>query len=74
MPSNTNDTPIDPGAPLLRLKRVANPWMDSETVRFRNLGEFFELSQASERDFEYTVSWIDCAFSGKRLGRGARLS
>lgn len=54
----------------LRLRRVANPWMDSETVRFSNLGEFFELSQASERDFEYTVSWIDCAFSGKRLGRG----
>ena len=54
----------------LRHKRVANPWMDSQTVRFRNLGEFFELSQASERDFEYTVSWIDCAFAGKRLGRG----
>jgi FAD/FMN-containing dehydrogenase len=54
----------------LQLRRVANPFMDSETVRFRNLGEFFELSQASERDFEYTVSWIDCAFTGKRLGRG----
>ena len=54
----------------IQLRRVANAWMDSETIRFRNLGEFFELSQASERDFEYTVSWIDCAFSGKRLGRG----
>ncbi|MEY4764516.1 MAG: hypothetical protein RI907_1189 [Pseudomonadota bacterium] len=54
----------------IQLRRVANPLMDSETVKFRNLGEFFELSQASERDFEYTVSWIDCAFTGKRLGRG----
>jgi len=54
----------------VQLRRVANPLMDSETVKFRNLGEFFELSQASERDFEYTVSWIDCAFTGKRLGRG----
>ncbi len=54
----------------IQLRRVANPFMDSETVRFRNLGEFFELSQASERDFEYTVSWIDCAFTGQRLGRG----
>lgn len=54
----------------IQLRRVANPWMDSETIRFRNLGEFFEISQASERDFEYTVSWIDCAFAGKRLGRG----
>lgn len=54
----------------IQLKRVANPFLDTESIRFRSLEEFFELSAASERDFEYTVSWIDCAFAGKRLGRG----
>jgi len=54
----------------IQLRRVANPYLDTESIRFRSLEEFFELSQASERDYEYTVSWIDCAFSGKRLGRG----
>lgn len=54
----------------IQLKRVANPFLDTESIRFHSLEEFFELSTASERDFEYTVSWIDCAFSGKRLGRG----
>jgi FAD/FMN-containing dehydrogenase len=54
----------------IRLRRVANPYLDTESIRFRSLEEFFELSQASERDYEYTVSWIDCAFTGKRLGRG----
>ncbi|HEX5356127.1 MAG TPA: FAD-binding oxidoreductase [Aquabacterium sp.] len=54
----------------IQLKRVANPFLDTESVRFHSLEEFFELSAASERDFEYTVSWIDCAFTGKRLGRG----
>jgi len=54
----------------IQLKRVANPCMDSESIRFRSLEEFFALNAASERDFEYTVSWIDCAFEGKRLGRG----
>lgn len=54
----------------IQLKRVANPFMDAESIRFRSLEEFFELSIASERDFEYTVSWIDCAFTGRRLGRG----
>ncbi|WP_375213833.1 FAD-dependent oxidoreductase [Aquabacterium sp.] len=54
----------------IQLRRVANPFVDSESIRFRSLEEFFELSAASERDFEYTVSWIDCAFEGKRLGRG----
>jgi FAD/FMN-containing dehydrogenase len=54
----------------IQLRRIANPFMQTESIRFRSLEEFFELSQASEADYEYTVSWIDCAFAGKRLGRG----
>lgn len=54
----------------VQLRRVANPFMVTESIRFRSLEEFFELSAASEADHEYTVSWIDCAFGGKRLGRG----
>ncbi len=54
----------------VQLKRIANPHLNTESIRFHSLDAFFELSVASERDFEYTVSWIDCAFTGKRLGRG----
>lgn len=54
----------------IQLRRVVNPYMDTETIKFGSLDAFFELSQASERAHEYTVSWIDCAFTGKRLGRG----
>lgn len=54
----------------LQLRRVHGPYVDTETIRFHSLEEFFELSTASEADYEYTVSWIDCAFAGKRLGRG----
>jgi FAD/FMN-containing dehydrogenase len=54
----------------IQLKRISNPYLDTESIKFRSLEEFFELSRTSERDFEYTVSWIDCAFTGKRLGRG----
>ncbi|MDT0136563.1 FAD-binding oxidoreductase [Acidovorax sp. PRC11] len=44
----------------LRLRRVAGPWLDTETLPYASLREFFELSDASEADWEYTVSWIDC--------------
>ena len=54
----------------IRLKLRPGPCIAGETIRFRSLDEFFELSAESERDYEYTVSWIDCAFGGKRLGRG----
>jgi FAD/FMN-containing dehydrogenase len=54
----------------IQLRRVAGPWMSAESHRFGNLAEFFELSRASDRGYEYTVSWIDCVASGKALGRG----
>jgi len=54
----------------IQLKRIANPWLETETHRFSNLDEFFSLSEASNRDYEYTVAWVDCAAKGKSVGRG----
>jgi FAD/FMN-containing dehydrogenase len=44
--------------------------MNVETHRFASLREFLELSAASEKDYEYTVAWVDCAARGDALGRG----
>jgi FAD/FMN-containing dehydrogenase len=54
----------------LQLRPIANPLVESESIRFRSLEEFFEINAASEHGFEHTVAWIDCAFAGRRLGRG----
>jgi FAD/FMN-containing dehydrogenase len=54
----------------IQLRRIAGPWMCTETVKFADLDAFFALSESSERDFEYTVAWIDCAARDKTLGRG----
>lgn len=54
----------------IELRRVPNAYIDSETLRFRSLEEFFALSEASASDFEHSVAWIDCAYGGRRLGRG----
>lgn len=52
----------------LQLKRVAGPWLDTETIPYANLSEFFVLSDASAAQWEYTVSWIDClSASGRGL-------
>lgn len=52
----------------LQLRPVKGPWLDTETLPFDSLDRFFELSESSERDWEYTVSWIDC-LAGEQ-GRG----
>ena len=54
----------------LQLRRAPGPWIRGDSLRFGNIGEFFELARASDRDYEYTVSWIDCVAGGNRLGRG----
>jgi FAD/FMN-containing dehydrogenase len=51
----------------IQLRRVSGPWLDTETLPFANLDEFFLLADTSEVDWEHTVSWIDCV---SRNGRG----
>lgn len=54
----------------LQLRRIRSPLIMAETVRYAGLDEFFALCAESDHDYEYTVSWVDCASAGKRLGRG----
>jgi FAD/FMN-containing dehydrogenase len=54
----------------IQLRRIASPWMSTEVHRFDDLAGFFQLSESSDRDYEYTVAWIDCAAKGSALGRG----
>lgn len=51
----------------IQLRRVPGPWLDTETIPYANLDEFFHLADTSEAGWEHTVSWIDC-LSG--TGRG----
>lgn len=44
----------------LQLRPVVGPWLETETIPYHGLDEFFQLSDASETEWEYTVSWIDC--------------
>lgn len=54
----------------IQLKPVASPFIEMESIKCANLDEFFEVSSSSDRDYEYTVSWIDCLARGSSLGRG----
>jgi len=54
----------------IKLKRIKSTAIQQQSIRFDNLEAFFNLSEQSDRDWEYTVAWIDCLAKGKRLGRG----
>lgn len=54
----------------LQLMRVNSTSIDTESIRMTQLSDFFSLNEESAKDFEYTVSWIDCLAKGKSRGRG----
>lgn len=54
----------------LQLMPIASSRIDSITVRFDSLGEFFSLSEEFDKTHEYTVAWIDCLAKGHSAGRG----
>jgi FAD/FMN-containing dehydrogenase len=54
----------------LQLIPIANPYLLTKTIRFKNLQQFWQLNADTESSWPYTVAWIDCVATGKRQGRG----
>ncbi|WP_312158828.1 FAD-binding oxidoreductase [Acinetobacter sp.] len=52
----------------LRMRKVDSSWIQAQTIPYHNLEEFFELSAASEANWEHTVSWLDCKNSASARG------
>ena len=50
----------------IQLRPIASPWLNTQTISFANLNEFFHLADESEANWEHTVSWIDCLSSSGR--------
>lgn len=54
-------------AATIKLQRVLGPWLNTQTIPYANLTEFFQLADESENHWEHTVSWVD---SYRGNGRG----
>ncbi|MFP4369308.1 MAG: FAD-dependent oxidoreductase [Candidatus Kapaibacterium sp.] len=52
------------------LKPCPGPFFDMESIKFSSLEEFFEINDESNKNFDYTVAWVDTTASGGDLGRG----
>ena len=53
----------------IQLLPIESFGMETETLKFNHLSEFFEVSKGSS-SWPYTVSWIDCFAPSEQLGRG----
>ena len=53
----------------LRLRPIVSRGIDYEGIQFHGIDEFLDLKQQYQH-VEYTVSWVDCASTGKNFARG----
>jgi len=53
----------------IQLKRVTGSSISMERIRCSGLDQFLDLT-AEDQAYEYSVAWVDCIASGRRLGRG----
>ncbi len=44
----------------LRLSKINSALLEVEDIPFSSLDSFWSLSEESDREFEYTVAWLDC--------------
>lgn len=54
----------------LQLQRVASAFFEAEQTAFATLDDFFDAAETADRQYDYTVAWIDAAGGRSRLGRG----
>lgn len=52
----------------LQLKPIKNAYLETETLAYHSLDEFFQLADQSEQDWEHTVSWVDCLSGAQTRG------
>ena len=54
----------------MQLKKVCSSYINSESIKYQTLTDFFRLSEDSAGQYEYTVAWLDCLAKDRQLGRG----
>ncbi len=54
----------------IQLMPIRASQIDTTTVRFANLAEFFSLADELDDKHEYSVAWVDCLAKGAETGRG----
>jgi FAD/FMN-containing dehydrogenase len=56
-------------AATLRLKKVESAYMRIRSIKTSNFAELCQLFEQTQDHYTYSVAWIDCLATGKKLGR-----
>ncbi len=44
----------------IKLIKIQSQYIETKTVRYGSLEDYWEINKKAESEFDYTVSWVDC--------------
>jgi decaprenylphospho-beta-D-ribofuranose 2-oxidase len=56
-------------AATLRLKKISSAYMRTRTIKTQNFDELCQVFEQTQNEYTYSVAWIDCLATGRKLGR-----
>lgn len=54
----------------MKLKKIQSSYIKQDIIVFDHLQDFYQLSQESAQNYEFSVAWIDCFENSKKQNRG----
>ena len=54
----------------IKLIKIESEYIDTTTLRYESIKEYWEINREAEKNFDYTVSWIDCSIKNDGGLRG----
>lgn len=54
----------------LKLRKISTTYFSQKSIAARNLDEMLDFMEEADRNYNYSVAWVDPLARGDRLGRG----
>jgi hypothetical protein len=57
----------------IQMKKITSPYLTNRSLKLKNMDELFDKLEEFDKDYFYSVAWMDIVASGKKYGRNVLL-
>ncbi len=57
----------------IQMKKINSPYLTNRSIKLKNMDELFDKLEEYDKDYHYSVAWMDIVASGKNYGRNVLL-
>lgn len=57
----------------IQMKKITSPYLTNRSIKLKNMDELFDKLEEFDKDYHYSVAWMDIVASGSKYGRNVLL-